>query len=55
MYSLMIAAMKRNVIAVDPLPQNLGLIQRSLMESGNGEVLLVNNPIRSISSNHGKD
>ena len=43
----MVAAMKRKAVAVDPLLQNLGLIRRSLIESGNEEhVMLINNPIR---------
>ena len=43
----MIAAMGRKVVAVDPLIQNLGLIQKSLQMSGKANLVrLLNNPIR---------
>ena len=42
----MVAAMDRKVFAVDPMPENLHLIHRSLEEAGNSEmVTLINNPI----------
>ena len=51
MYTVMVAAMHRRVIAVDPILTNLGLIRRSLEVAENTKfVSFVNNPIRFYSS-----
>ena len=47
MYTVMVAAMGRKVIAVDPLMNNLALIHNSLKKVNNTKMVsLVNNPIR---------
>lgn len=47
MYTVMVAAMGRKVIAVDPLMNNLALIHNSLNKVNNTKMVsLVNNPIR---------
>ena len=51
MYTVMAAAMKRKVVAVDPIIKNLALINKSLKESQLlSYVSLINNPIRSYNT-----
>merc|ERR1712126_463625 len=46
MYTVMVAAMKRQVVAADPVLKNLALINSSLKKSNTSQyVTLVNNPI----------
>ena len=47
MYTVMVAAMGRRVVAVDPILSNLGLINQSLQRANNAKhVSFVSNPIR---------
>ena len=47
MYTVMVAAMGRRVVAVDPILSNLGLINQSLQRADNAKhVSFVSNPIR---------
>ena len=47
MYTVMIAQMKRRVVAVDPIRDNLALISSSIRAAGNSlYVQYVANPIR---------
>ena len=47
MYTVMIAQMKRRVVAVDPIINNLALIDHSVRRAGNQEyVQYVTSPIR---------
>ena len=49
MYTVMMAAMHRHVIAVDPIIKNLALINLSLNKAGNSQyVSFINNPIRLV-------
>ena len=49
MYTVMVAAMGRKVIAVDPVLSNLALIHNSLSRVNNNDMVsLINNPIRYI-------
>ena len=49
MYTVMVAAMHRRVIAVDPIIKNLALINLSLKKAGNSQyVSFINNPIRQV-------
>ena len=47
MYTVMVAAMGRRVVAVDPILSNLALINQSLQRANNTKhVSFVSNPIR---------
>ena len=47
MYTVMVAQMKRMVVAVDPIKENLALIQQSVTKAGNQNyVKYVARPVR---------
>ena len=49
MFTVMVAAMQRKVVAVDPILNNLAFIHHSLKTANNeNNVRLMNNPVRLI-------